>query len=350
MTTTTGSAGSVSAPTKTRQIMRPLRRHPAIAFVLRRVGAAIITLIIVSMLIFAGTNLLPGNAARAILGQHATPASVAIVERELGLNHSITERYWSWFTGVLHGNLGQSAVGAVLNGSEHASVAGLISGPLGDSAILAAIAFLILVPLALLIGVFSATRVGRWSDTAISMFSLGLVSLPEFVTGSLLVLLFAVGLGWLPAVSLVAPGQSVLSHPEILILPVATLVSASLAWTTRFIRSSVAESLRSDYVTAAILGGVGDRRVLWRYAVRNALAPTVQVVAQTAQWLVGGIVITETVFAYPGIGQALVNAVNERDIPVVQSIALILAAFYIALNIVADLVVVLLVPKLRTSW
>ena len=336
----------VPAPAPTARV---LHSHPVALFVVKRIGAGLLTLLVVSMLIFAGTNLLPGNAARAILGQHATPASVAALDKQLDLNHPATERYWTWLTGFVHGDLGQSASGAVLSGAGHASVSSVIVGPLGNSAILAAVAFIVLVPLGLLIGVFSATRIGRWSDTTISLGTLGLVSLPEFVTGSILVIVFAVSLGWFPAVSLVAPGSSVLSQPNILILPVLTLLAASLAWNVRFIRSSVAATLRSDYVAAARLGGIENRRVLWRYGVRNALASTVQVVAQTAQWLVGGIVITETVFGYPGIGQALVSAVTQRDVPVVQTVALILAAFYIALNIAADLLVVMLVPKLRTA-
>jgi peptide/nickel transport system permease protein len=347
---TASAIGSENRPVPaTPRLARVRRSHPFAWFVVRRIGAAVLTLIVVSMLIFAATNILPGNAARAVLGQHATPSSVAALERELHLNHPVTERYWTWLTGFVHGDMGVSSAGAVLSGAGRDSVSSLIVGPLGNSAILAAVAFIILVPLSLLIGVFSATRVGRKSDTLISLGTLAVISLPEFVTGSLLVAVFAVSFGWLPAVSLVSPGTSVLSNPDILVLPVLTLVAASLAWTVRFVRASVAAALRADYVAAAQLGGVGRWRVLWRYAVRNALAPTVQVIAQTAQWLVGGIVVTETVFGYPGIGQALVGAVTQRDTPVVQSIALILAAFYIATNIVADLIVVLLVPKLRTA-
>ena len=347
---TAGALPSRNPPLAPATLLAAARRtHPLAWYVVKRVAAAVLTLVVVSMLIFIGTDLLPGNAARAILGQHATPASVAALERQLHLNHPATERYWSWFSGVLHGNLGVSATGAVLSGSAHASVSSLVVGPLGNSAILAAVAFVILVPLALTIGVFSATHVGRLSDTLVSLSSLAVISLPEFVTGSILVTVFAVGLGWLPAVSLVGPGTSVFDQPDILVLPVLTLLAASLAWTVRFVRTSVAATMRADYVVAAQLGGISRRRVLWRYGVCNAIAPTIQVIAQTAQWLLGGIVVTETVFGYPGIGQALVSAVTQRDVPVVQSIALILAAFYILVNIVADLLVVVFVPKLRTT-
>jgi peptide/nickel transport system permease protein len=326
----------------------PWRLHPAAAFLARRLAAGLLILLIVSILIFAGTDLLPGNAARAILGQRATPQAVAELEAQLHLDRPAPERYWTWLSSFVRGDFGTSAAG-VITSESHASVSSVIAAPLGYSALLAAVTAVLLLPLALALGVFAATRAGRPVDHAISVGSLGVVSLPEFVTGSLLVALFAGALGWLPGVSLVLPGQSVLATPDILVLPVLTLLAASLAYTTRFIRASVVETLRSDYVAAARLGGVGAQRVLWRYAVRNALAPTVQVVAQTAQWLVGGIVITETVFAYPGIGKTLVDAVSVRDVPVVQSIALLLAAFYIGLNILADLVVVLLVPKLRTA-
>jgi peptide/nickel transport system permease protein len=331
-----------------RQGRARIRLPPAVAFVVRRAAAGLLTLLIVSILIFAGTDLLPGNAARAILGQRATPQALSALEAQLHLNRPAPARYWTWFSGFVRGDFGSSAAG-VITSESHPSVSSVIAAPLGYSALLAAVTFVVLVPLALLIGVFAATRAGRPVDHAISVGSLSVVSLPEFVTGSLLVAVFAGALQWLPGVSLVPPGQSVLETPNILVLPVLTLLAASLAYTTRFIRASVLESLRSDYVAAARLGGVGARRVLWRYAVRNALAPTVQVVAQTAQWLVGGIVITETVFAYPGIGKTLVDAVSVRDVPVVQSVTLLLAAFYIALNILADLIVVLLVPKLRTA-
>jgi peptide/nickel transport system permease protein len=179
--------------------------------------------------------------------------------------------------------------------------------------------------------------------------SLAAVSLPEFVTGSLLILVFAVWLHLLPAVSLVPSGSGVLDRPRILVLPVLTLLAASLAQTVRMVRAGMLDVLRADYVAMARLNGLPERQVVGRYALRNALAPTVQVIALNVQWLVGGIIVTEYVFGYPGIGQQLVEVVNARDIPFVQSVSLIIAAVYLGINIIADLLVVLLIPKLRTG-
>jgi peptide/nickel transport system permease protein len=176
-----------------------------------------------------------------------------------------------------------------------------------------------------------------------------MTALPEFVTGTILVLIFALHLEILPAVSFLPPGESPLQNPKILVLPVATLLAASLAQTMRMVRAGMVEALRSDYVEMARLNGYDERTVVLRHALRNALAPTVQVFALNIQWLVGGIVVTEYVFGYPGLGQALVNAVAARDIPYVQAAALLVAVVYLALNVVSDLLVVLLIPKLRTA-
>lgn len=326
--------------------------HPALRFLTwfltRRVGWGVFTLWLVSVLVFVGTAVLPGNAARAILGKSASPQTVAALEQALHLNHPLLNRYWYWLSNFVQGNLGKSAAG-VVGSNAHETVASLIRGPLGNSAILGGVTIALLIPFSLAVGMFSATRAGRRADQAISISTLGAISLPEFVTGSILIAIFATGLGLLPPVSLIGPGQGPLSSPTILVLPVMTLLAATLAQVVRMVRASMLEALRSDYVAAARLGGVNERRVLWRYALRNALAPTVQVIALNMQWLVGGIVITETVFGYPGLGQLVVNSVELRDIPTVQSVTLLLATFYIMLNIVADLIVTYLVPKLRTQ-
>jgi peptide/nickel transport system permease protein len=316
--------------------------HPLAWFLAKRVAAAIVTLFVISILIFVGTSVLPGDAAYAILGRDATPSSLAALREQLHLNQPVTEQYARWISGVLHGDLGRSAASGI-------PITTLISDPLKNSAILAACAALLLIPLALVLGVLSATRAGRGLDHFISLSSLGATALPEFVTGTILILIFALNLNVLPAVSFLDPGQSPLQDPAILVLPVATLLAASLAQTTRMVRAGMVEALRSDYVEMARLNGYGERTVVLRHALRNALGPTVQVFALNIQWLVGGIVITEYVFGYPGLGQALVNAVAARDIPFVQSIALLVAAVYLVLNIMADMLLILLVPKLRTA-
>jgi peptide/nickel transport system permease protein len=271
-----------------------------------------------------------------------------VLRKKLDLDHPLVDRYSRWLSGFSHGDLGLSAAGTVGNNAQE-TITAEISGPLANSAELAGVTIVLLIPLSLALGVLLATRAGKPVDHLISTLSLGGISLPEFVTATLLIVLFAGTLGWLPAVSLIDPGKGPLDSPQILVLPVATLLIATLAQAVRMVRAGMIEALRSDYVRAARLGGVPEGRVLWGYALRNALAPSVQVLALCIQYLVGGIVITETVFGYPGLGSLLVNAVNLRDTPTVQSIALLLAAVYIGLNILADLLVVYLVPKLRTG-
>jgi peptide/nickel transport system permease protein len=226
-------------------------------------------------------------------------------------------------------------------------VSALISSPLKNSAILAGLAALLMIPLSLGMGAYAAIRAGKPADHVISIGSLISISAPEFVTGSLLVALFFVGLHWLPPVAIVPPGADPLSTPKELILPVLTLLFASLAAGVRMVRAGMYEALQTDYVQAARLNGLPERRVLTRYALRNALAPSVQVLAQNLQYLVGGVIVVETVFAYPGIGSQLVSAVQNRDLTAVESIAMLIAVIYVLINVLADLIVMLLIPKLR---
>jgi peptide/nickel transport system permease protein len=246
----------------------------------------------------------------------------------------------------VHGDLGDSSIG-LAQGQKHAPVWALISDPVKNSLILAVITALFMIPLSLGLGAIAAVYAGRPADHAISIMSLAAIALPEFVIGSLLVGVFFVWLDVLPPVAIIPPGQSPLSDPTKLILPVATLLFASLAAGIRMVRAGMVETLQAEYVMAARLNGLSERWVLWRYAMRNALAPSVQVLAQNLQWLIGGIIITETVFAYPGLGSLLVTAVGNRDLGVVQSVAMLIAVVYVMLNLVADLIVLLLVPKLR---
>lgn len=317
-------------------------RHPLVSTAAQRVLAGIVILFVVSILIFAGTQILPGNAAVQILGRNATPQAVAQLDSQLGLDRSALAQYGSWLGGLLHGDLGHSL-------AAHQPVSQFISDRVRNTLLLAGIAMLIMLPLGIGLGVLAGVRKDRFADHTITGFTLGAIALPEFVSGALLALLFATWLGVLPPVSLVSPGASPLSHPSILVLPVLTLLLAGTAYIVRMMRAGVITVMDSEYVEAARLNGVGERRIVYKHALRNALAPTVQVLALTVQWLVGGVVVTETIFSYPGLGQGLVSAVQLRDLPVVQAIAILFAAVYIAINIVADLVVVLLIPKLRTG-
>jgi peptide/nickel transport system permease protein len=318
---------------------------PLVAFLCRRLLGAVAALLAASVLIFAAVQLLPGNAASAVLGRDATPQAIHVLSREMGLARPAVTRYFDWLGGFVHGDLGVSSV--ALAQGQHTTVSALISSPLKNSAILAALAALLMIPLSLGLGAYAAIRAGKPADHVISIGSLISISAPEFVTGSLLVALFFVGLHWLPPVAIVAPGADPLSTPKELILPVLTLLFASLAAGVRMVRAGMYEALQTDYVQAARLNGVPERRVLTRYALRNALAPSVQVLAQNLQYLVGGVIVVETVFAYPGIGSQLVSAVQNRDLTAVESIAMLIAVVYVLINVLADLIVMLLIPKLR---
>lgn len=323
------------------------RRHPVLRFVVRRLLAALATLVVVSILVFAGTELLPGDAAGAILGRNATPENLAEVRALMGLDRPAAERYLDWLGGLLAGDLGDSAAGYAQGGE--LPIWDDIKRQLSNSFILAGITTLLMIPLSLLLGVLAAVRAGRPADHAISVTSLAVISLPEFVVGSLLILLFFSWLDVLPSVSLIPPGTSPLDKPKALVLPVLTLLGVTLAASIRMVRAGMIEALGADYVQMARLSGFRERMVVLRYAMRNALAPSVQVFAQNIQYLIGGIIVTEYLFAYPGLGKELVDAVAIRDVREVQSLAIFVAAFYIIVNIVADLLVVLLVPKLRTQ-
>jgi peptide/nickel transport system permease protein len=317
-----------------------------LAFVGRRVLGAIAALFIASILIFAGTTLLPGNAASTVLGRGATPEKVKELEQQLNLDKPVYQQYGEWVAGLFRGDLGDSAVG-LAQGEKHAPIWPLISDPLKNSLILAALAAAFMIPLSLSLGVIAGVYAGRPLDHAISVGSLVAIALPEFVIASLLIGVFFVGLDVLPPVAIVAPGQNPLDHPTKLILPVVTLLLASLAAGIRMVRAGMVEVLQTEYVQAARLNGVPERRVLWRYGLRNALAPSVQVLAQNLQYLIGGIIVVETVYAYPGLGSELADAVGTRDITLVASVAMLIAFVYVMLNLIADLLVMLLVPKLR---
>jgi peptide/nickel transport system permease protein len=329
------------APTSAR------RRHPLAAFVVRRVAAGIVTLVVASFLIFASVQILPGDVASVVLGKNATPTRVAKIRADLNLDDPLPQRYVTFLTDVSTGHFGNSS--AALAQGRELPVWRVIKTPLRNSLILALITIVLFVPLCLVLGTLAALRAGRAADHAISVPSLVASAMPEFLVGTLLIVIFFTQLDLFPPVAEIGTGETPFSHPDALVLPVLTLLSVSLALGIRLIRASMIDVLKSDYVRMARLNGQPERRVVVRYALRNALGPGIQAIAQTMQYLLGGIIITESVFNYPGIGNKLVQAVSLRDIQEIGVIAMILAATYIVINIVADLLVVLAVPKLRTG-
>jgi peptide/nickel transport system permease protein len=339
--------GAAEAPNSTVPPAHRRGNRPLVRFVARRTAGALVTLIIVSIIVFVATEILPGDAATAILGRTASPENVAEVRELMGLDRPAHERYLEWFSGLLRGDLGNSAAGYAQGGE--LPIWNDVQGKIVNSLVLAGLTALIMIPVALLLGVVAGLQAGRPVDHGISVASLAVISLPEFVIGSLLILVFFAWLDVLPPVSLIPPGENPLAEPSKLVLPVLTLLGVTTAASARMVRAGIVEVVRANYVQMARLNGLREQLVVRRYVIRNALAPSVQVFAQNIQFLIGGIIVTEFLFAYPGLGKELIDAVNIRDVREVQSLAMVIAAVYIGLNLMADLIVVLLVPKLRTS-
>lgn len=327
-----------------------------ISLLARRAAWGVATLLAVSVLVFAGTSLLSGDAVTIALGKLATPDRVEAMRHDLGLDRSAPARYVSWLGGILRGDLGVSlstGVGGTTTTSagvpKGLPVSDLIGDRIVNSLILALVAAAVIFPLSIVLGAISALRPGGRLDALISTTTLVLIALPEFVIGLVLVFLFAVTVRWFPAISFVPPDATLATRIDGLVLPVATLTGASVAHTARLVRGSLIDVLESDYVRTARLKGVPESRVIRRHALPNALVPMIQVVALNFAWLVGGIVVVEVVFSYPGIGQALTEAVQSRDIPTVQILALAIAGVYVLVNLLADLATILLTPRLRTA-
>jgi peptide/nickel transport system permease protein len=311
--------------------------------ILRRIGLGLLTLWLVSLIVFAAVLALPGDAATAILGKEATPDRVAALRDQLHLNDSVISQYFQWLGGLLSGDLGTSA-------ATQEPVSDLLSERVGNSVFLVLVASLVALPLSLLIGVWTAMRRDRPVDHITSTVTLVLAALPEFVIGIALVLLFATSVSHvLPAVSILPPGTHAWEDPKVVVLPAATLVLAVTPYISRIMRGSMVEVLESEYVTMARLKGLPERTVIWRHAVPNAIVPAIQVTALQLAWMAGGVVVVEFVFQYPGIGAALVDAVALRDMPVVQTVTMLAAGIYVGLNLLADIATILVTPKLRTA-
>jgi peptide/nickel transport system permease protein len=317
--------------------------HGIPGFILRRLLLGLLTLLVVSVVVFAATQTLPGDPARAILGRSATPESLAALRAQLNLNQSAAVQYGDWLKGLVTGDLGTSL-------AAREPVTKVIGKRVENSAVLMLIAAAISIPLSILIGAVTARRRDGPFDHTMSVGLLGLAALPEFVVAIALIVLFGTTVFQvLPAVSLIPPQDNPWQHMNELVLPVLTLVIAVTPYISRIMRASMVEVLESDYVEMARLKGMSEQKVLWRHSVPNGLAPTIQVIALNLAYLAGGIVVVEFVFGYPGIGAAFVDAVANRDIPVVQALAILIAALYVLLNVLADVVTILVSPRLRTS-
>ncbi len=320
----------------------PKASHPIRELIVQRSLLGLLTLFLVSVVVFTATQVLPGNAAYAVLGQTATPQSLHLLEHRLGLDQPAIEQYWTWLTHLLRGNLGNSLVG------QQQPVGSLVWPRVLNSAVLVFLAGIIGAFLGVLLGLWAALRRDRPTDHLLSVTSLGVTSLPEFAVAIGLVFFFATNVFHLfPAVSPIPPGQKPWDEPQMLVLPVLTLVVVVVPYIFRMMRAATIEALESEYVEMARLKGLPKVAVLLRHALPNALPATIQAIGLTFLYLAGGIVLVEYVFAYPGIGAGLVNAVTDKDIPVIQFIVLLLAAFYVVMNIVTDVASLLATPRRR---
>jgi peptide/nickel transport system permease protein len=318
-------------------------RHGGIpAFIVRRLLLGLLVIFLVSVLVFIATQAL-GDPARAILGRDATPERLAALQKELNLHGSLLSQYLNWLTGLFSGDLGNSL-------AAQQPVTSLLSDRIVNSAVLVFTAALISIPVSVFLGAWSALRREKAFDNVSSNSMLLLAALPEFVVALVLVILFATTVfHFLPAISPVPPGERPWAHPLILVLPTLTLIIAVAPYVARIMRASMIEVLESDYIEMARLKGLSERTVLMRHALPNAIGPVFQVIAISLAYLAGGIVVVEYVFNYPGIGGQLQDSVVNHDIPVVQALAMLIAAIYVILNLLADVATILVTPKLRTQ-
>ena len=308
--------------------------------VAQRLALGLLLLFAVSVLIFAGTQILPGDVAQSILGQSATPEALANLRRELGLNEPAIIRYFIWLGGLLTGDLGSSL-------SSGADIAEAIGSRLANTLFLAAVAAVVSVPLAILLGLVAVRYLNRWPDKLISAVTLASISLPEFFIGYVLIFVVAVELAWFPSIATVYDSMSFLERLSAVALPAATLTLVVLAHMMRMTRAAILNVMQSAYVETAELKGLSAFDVIRKHAFPNAIAPIVNVVMLNLAFLVVGVVVVEVIFVYPGMGQYLVDHVAKRDVPVVQACGLVFAAFYIGLNLIADIVAIVTNPRLR---
>lgn len=308
--------------------------------VLGRIGAALVSLLLVSMAVFAITALLPGDVAEELLGQAATPEAVAGLRTALGLDLPAPLRYLNWLGGLLRGDPGRSLVNNV-------PIARLIGSRLGNSLMLAAATAVVAVPVALTIGITAAMARGSLYDRVVSMLTLSVVSVPEFLVATAAVLVFAVHLRWLSALSAASDITSLGQVLRVFAMPVLSLSCVIVAQMVRLTRAAVIDQLQAPYVEMAVLKGASPVRVVLRHALPNAVGPIVNAVALSLSYLLGGVIIVEIIFNYPGIAKLMVDAVATRDMPLVQACAMIFCAAYLVLVTTADVIAIVANPRLR---
>jgi peptide/nickel transport system permease protein len=309
-------------------------------FLLRRLGLMLLTLWLLTLIVFFGGQILPGDPARATLGNLAAPSAVQALDHQLGVDRPLVTRYLSWLGGLLHGDLGTSY-------AYRTAVEPFIRAALINSVKLAALAFVIVVPLGIIGGVIAALYAGRGTDRIISVTGLSLSSVPEFVSGIVLIVIFGVELKWLPVTASAGAGASVLNQFRHLILPAIPLVFVLFGYIARMARAGTIEALNSDYTRTATLKGLPETTVVRRHVLRNSLLPTITVIATQTGYLIGGLVVVETLFNYQGLGNLIYKAAVAKDFPMLEAGVLVIGVVYVVATLIADLLLTWLNPRLR---
>jgi peptide/nickel transport system permease protein len=315
---------------------------PIMKLVIARIGMSAITLLLVSAIIFLVLEILPGDVATRILGRDATPESLEVLRNELGLDRPALARYVAWLGDLLQGDLGKSLV-------SNRPVSEILGMRIYNTMLLSAYAFLVYLPLTTIPALLQAVWRDRPADHALSIATLVLLSMPDFLLATILLFTFVVLVPVLPAMSLVDESSTAWDYFKAMTLPAITLAIVMAVYAVRMLRDNLIEVLDSDYIRMAELKGLSARRVLLRHALPNALVPTLNVTALNLAYLVGGVVVVERVFSYPGFGNLLVDSLQLRDLPVIEATVMIAALVYVSANLIADLAAILLNPRLRTG-
>jgi len=308
--------------------------------IFRRIGSGLLTLLIVSMLVFFITSMLPGDAAQMILGQSATPETVAALRQQLGLDQPLITRYIGWLAGMLQGDFGTSF-------ASNMPVSQLVAQRIPATFQLAAATTVVSVPLALIIGIVAAMKRGTLLDRALVVGTMSVVAVPEFLVATVAVLIFAVQLQWVPAMSLGSTHQDFFGFLRTFALPVTTLCCVVVAQMSRMTRAAIVNQMDSPYLEMTLLKGVSPTRAMLRHALPNAVGPIANAISLSLSYLFGGVIIIESIFSYPGVASQLVDAVSNRDLPVVQLCVMFFAACYLTLLLIADIVTIAFNPKWR---
>jgi peptide/nickel transport system permease protein len=310
-------------------------------FLARRLGLSIVTLFLLSVIVFAMAQLLPGDVARNVLGGFADQQSVDLLNHRLGVDRPVVTQYVDWITGFLRGDMGTSLQ------YEGVPVWDLLGPSLVNSLKLAALAFVLVVPLSIVGGVVAALKQGRFADRAISITGLSLTAVPEFVTAIVLIIIFGLALDWLPVTATAPDGSSLLTQLKYLLLPAMALVMVLFGYIARIARAGTIEALDADYTRTAYLKGLPTSTVIRRHVLRNSLLPTIAVIATQTGYLIGGLVVIETIFNYDGIGQRIYTAAQNKDITMLESGVLLVGVVYLVATLAADVIYTFVNPRIR---